>query len=581
MKRLLPLVLLSVVVVGAWSAVVMAQTAVARGVVFEDVNGDGVRQANEPGVGGVAVSDGDRVVQTDAAGRYELRIDAEDAIVFVVKPAGYQVAMDHLNLQRGYYIHKPAGSPDEGFQFEGVDPTGLLPASIDFPLTRIEESETFTAIAFGDPQPYNLEEIALFRREVVDPLTDEHGNTVGASLGISLGDLVGDNLHLFEPLNEAQALFGVPWYNVLGNHDMNFMSGGTEATAGDPDRYSDETYERVYGPLTYAFQVGRVHFIILDNVKYKGFSGYQEGENPDWLPGLRTPKTGNYEGHFRSDQLRFIENYLGFVPREDLVVLAFHIPIGFRDGEPGIAETPRLLRILSGHPNTLSISGHTHFQRHWLMGEEEGYRPSEEVSALNQHVLHDPERFARAPHHHGNLVTVSGSWYRGEPDEEGVPHATMRDGAPNGYTLLHFDGNRYRTEFRAARRAAHHQMTLAVGAGEGGERVLTANVFNGAEGDRVEARVLAGAGIEATPIGWWVMDYSAEPDPMYEALSKRENERPDRFRGGRASPGARVSWHLWKTELPAGLPAGTHVVEVRHTDLYGHVHVDRFSFRVE
>ncbi len=46
-----------------------AATDEATGIVFHDVNGDGIRQATEPGIGHVAVSDGHRVVRTDADGR--------------------------------------------------------------------------------------------------------------------------------------------------------------------------------------------------------------------------------------------------------------------------------------------------------------------------------------------------------------------------------------------------------------------------------------------------------------------------------------------------------------------------------
>ncbi|MEQ9455655.1 MAG: calcineurin-like phosphoesterase family protein [Phycisphaeraceae bacterium] len=572
--------MVSVLVVLGLASFSVGDTVTAWGVVFHDRNGDGVRQAGEEGLPGVAVSDGRAVVLTGDDGGWELEIDAADAIVFVVKPAGYQVVLDGLNLPRGYYVHKPAGSPDEGFIFEGVDPTGELPEVIQFALREVEESDRFTVIAFGDPQPYNLAQIDWFRREVVDPLVNAEGITNGAVFGISLGDLVGDNLDLFGPLNEAQALFGIPWYNVLGNHDMNFMSGGTPATEADPDRYSDETYERVFGPLTYAVQYGRVHLIVLDNVKWNGFAGYREGDHPDWST-ARRPVTNNYQGHFREDQLAFLENYLAVVPKDELVVLAMHIPLNSADGQHEIPETRRLLEILSSHPHTLSISGHTHYQKHWHFGAEQGYAPDPELGRLNQHVLHDPSRHAAAPHHHGNFVTVSGSWYGGLRDEEGVPHTTMRDGAPNGYTLIHFDGNRYRTEFRAARRPADHQMTLHVVEGEGGGGVLYANVFNGMKGDVVEVRIVPAVVTGRAATGWMAMAYTEELDPLYVSVRNGEAAIPGEVRPGGVSPRPQTSYHLWKAEVPAGLLPGTHLLEVRHVDQFGVERRDRYSHRVE
>ncbi len=35
------------------------------------------------------------------------------------------------------------------------------------------------------------------------------------------------------------------------------------------------------------------------------------------------------------------------------------------------------------------------------------------------------------------------------PDEKGIPHTTMRDGALNGYSVFTFDGQKYDIEFHA------------------------------------------------------------------------------------------------------------------------------------
>ena len=50
---------------------------VATGTVFEDLNGNGLLDAGEPGVAGVRVSDGETVRLTDESGRYRLEIDDE------------------------------------------------------------------------------------------------------------------------------------------------------------------------------------------------------------------------------------------------------------------------------------------------------------------------------------------------------------------------------------------------------------------------------------------------------------------------------------------------------------------------
>ena len=123
----------------------------ASGVVFHDRNRDGVRGRFEFGIRGVAVSNGREVVRTDRHGRYRLPIDGE-AIIFVVKPTGFATAIGENQLPLFYYNHKPDGSP-ENLRFPGVAPTGPLPASIDFPLTRQREPGRFDVLLFGDPQP--------------------------------------------------------------------------------------------------------------------------------------------------------------------------------------------------------------------------------------------------------------------------------------------------------------------------------------------------------------------------------------------------------------------------------------------
>ena len=567
-----------------WACSGSAQSA--TGIVFHDQNGDGIRQNEETGVAKVAVTNGQEVVLTGSDGRYEIPV-SDDTIITVIKPAGYQVPIDRHGLPRHSYIHKPAGSPDEGFIFRGVAPTGDLPDSVDFPLTQIEEKDAFSVIVFGDPQPYSIDEVDLFRREVIDPLLVPGGvgpkrNIHGALFGMSLGDLVGDNLDLFGPLNEAQGLLGVPWHNIHGNHDMNFMSGDSSLTATDPDRYADETHERVYGSPNYAFQVGRVHFIVLDNVIYQGFDGFNQGRDARW-PTEQKPKTGNYRGGLRADQLRFVENYLGFVPEDDLVVLAFHIPIE-GGGVHRIPEQQELFRILSSHPHTFSMSGHTHFQRHWFFGKEHGYTPEQP----NQHTIKDPERFPAPVHHHLNAATASGSWYRGERDEYGVPHARMRDGSPNGYTLVRFTGNRYSTQFIPARREADHQMGVSMAdtlspQAEASDREVVVNVFNGAEGDSVMMRIIPGtahAGQNADPGEWTPMQERPGIDPSYAAMYEREQSIPEELRTNRSAPKPEESHHLWVAQLPTGLPAGTHALEFRHENLFGELHTHRHSFRV-
>ncbi|MGD9497742.1 MAG: metallophosphoesterase N-terminal domain-containing protein, partial [Armatimonadota bacterium] len=94
-----------------------ASAELARGVVFHDLDTDGARDADEPGIEGVAVSNGRDVVVTDERGRWRLAVD--DDTIFVIKPRGWQTVVDHNGVARGYYVHRRRGSPP--LQFGGVE----------------------------------------------------------------------------------------------------------------------------------------------------------------------------------------------------------------------------------------------------------------------------------------------------------------------------------------------------------------------------------------------------------------------------------------------------------------------------
>lgn len=515
----------------------------ATGYVFHDRNGNGLRDTSEPGLTDVAVSNGQDVTLTDANGQYRLPA-TDDMILFVVKPRNWKPPVDALQLPQFFYRHKPAGSPPD-LDYAGVAPTGPLPASVDFPLLPNPESDAFSILVFGDPQPYSLTQVDYLANDIIKELI----GVEGVAFGITMGDIVGDDLDLFQPLNEAISTIGLPWYNVYGNHDMNFDV--------DDDLLADETFERVYGPATYAFVYGDVHFIVFDDVVY-----------PSGIEG-RT-----YVGGLREDQFAFIENYLAHVPEDALIVLNMHIPIEYERDTFRQADRDRLFALLQNHPHTLSISAHTHMQRHLFFDTSTGWAQD------------------ATTHHHFNVGTTSGSWWNGLKSETDIPHTMMRDGTPNGYAYLHFTGNRFTIDYKVAGRPASYQMNIhtprAIRQQADSAAVLSVNVFNGNQHTTVAYRLNRTA-------RWMPMEQVLAIDPFYDMLALRWDDfrtmdidslwsdRGDltlpRFPGTRL-PNRVPSTHLWQTLLPTNLPVGTHVVEVQVTDMFDRVFTDVHTFRV-
>lgn len=508
-----------------FSAMLLNAQPASSGYVYDDSNRNGKKDRNEKGIPGVAVSNGQEVILTDSDGKYELPVGT-DQIIFVIKPAGYTVPTDSNMLPSFYYIHKPSGSPELGFP--GVAPTGKLPKSTDFPLFKTGEDDQFSVLLFGDPQAYTLEEIDFFRLGIVDELE----GIKNISFGLSVGDLVGDNLDLFKPYIQAVKNIGVPWYNVFGNHDMNF-----DATA---DSLADETFEAHFGPASYAMNYGKTHFIILDDILY-----------PD-------PRGGKgYWGGFREDQMDFIENYVNIVPTDHLIVVAAHIPLNDEDGDTFRDEDRQwLFNILEKHPHTLSLSAHTHMQKHVFFTEKEGWKQDK-------------------PHHHFNVGTTSGSWYTGRHDENGIPVSTMRDGTPKGYAFLHFDGNGYRIEYKAAGKPKEYQMSIyAPKVVEYQSRSwpgIFVNFFIGHAEDEVMFRVDNG--------DWKKMNYTETFDPTYLADVMEWDFTDELIPGKRPSP-PRYSKHLWNASVPTNLEPGMHIIEIKATDMFGNLHYGKKEYKI-
>ncbi|MBL8814719.1 MAG: calcineurin-like phosphoesterase C-terminal domain-containing protein [Planctomyces sp.] len=505
-----------------------AEDLIAQGTVFVDQNQNGTFDSGEKGLAGVSVSNGKDVTATDASGRYRLPVDS-DSIVFVVKPSGYRPPLDQDHLSRFYYIHKPAGSP-EGLKFPGVPPTGALPKEINFPLTKSEEPSAFDVLFFGDPQPRDQKEIDYIAHDVVEGLID-----ADAAFGVTLGDILFDDLSLFASLNRTIGKIGVPWYNVLGNHDIDYAS--------DTDELSDETFELVYGPPYYSFNYGGVHFIAIDDVHWM-----KDGDKKLYRTGLS------------DKQLDFIENDLKLVPQDKLVVVMMHIP--FVRSTPWLEpKRERLFRILESRDHCISLAGHTHHHEHTMIGAADGWKGAK-------------------PHHHMINVTVCGSWWSGKPDEQGIPHAMCADGTPNGYTILHFDGGKYQLEYRAARRESSFQMRITapevVMTDKTATQAFHANVFNAFADAKVEWKFA-----EAKSSAWLKMDKVAETDPTFQALYDEEQKFTAENAPWRKLARPMVSPHLWKATLGAGLEPGTYTIQVRATNPDGQVLTGERIIRIE
>jgi hypothetical protein len=525
--------------------------ATVSGLVFEDRDGSGVANPANPGVANALVSNGRDVVATGPDGRYALPLP-DEATIFVIKPQGFMPLVDPLTgLPRFYRHHQPKGSPASlNLTFEGLAPTGPMPASLDFALKRQDEPIAFDVVMVTDPQPESEAEVDFIREDLIEALAG-----VDAKFGLTAGDIMFDDLSLYPRLNAIFGTIGLPWWTIGGNHDLNFEA---------PDRtYSRETYKRVFGPNYYAFFYGGALFLMLDDVDYLG-------------PDPSKPRSsGKYEGRLDDAQLDFVRNVLARTPRETLVVTVLHIPLRTTLGsEPSLnlVNKEALFRLIEDRKYTVSFAGHTHTTEHHYFGADDGWNGAE-------------------PHHHHVLTALSGSWWSGPFDHRGVASADSRDGTPNGFHILSIDGSSYTTRFVPAKEPNGRQMRLSIdsrfhGIGKDTDPVfrqeqilgspvpraslfasiLIANVFDG--GDRTKVTMTVG---DRTPVA---VIRQSRPDPFVEEVFAR-NEATKKV-----WVKAENCSHLWTARLPADLAPGAYRVVVEAIDEYGRTLTGRLALEV-
>ncbi|MBN6752460.1 calcineurin-like phosphoesterase C-terminal domain-containing protein [Kocuria palustris] len=540
-----------------------ADQDVLDGAVFDDRNRNSQQDPGERGIAGVEVSNGRKIVTTDRQGRYEISV-RDGETVFLTQPAGYQVPVDEDNVAQFFYTHMPAGSPE--LRYGGIDPTGPLPDAVDFPLTRTTDtlSRDQRCLIGGDIQTYTQEEVDYALRGAFADLTQRTDFTGCGALFI--GDIVGDDLDLYDQTRELTSLLNGPARFLPGNHDLDLDA--------DYDHRFD-TYRSQFGPDYYSYDAGDVHVISLNTVQHS------QG----------APYNGTYNGGIDDEQLAWLRQDIANTPKDKLIVLATHIPLlNWHDQGSDRHQVDQVQAIhdIIGDRPAVAFGGHSHTLEVMREGDSmEGWKSLYGVDEL--------------PFDHITAGAISGDWYTGRVTEDGYPTALQRDGAVPGVFTLEAHGNRYEDSFIGTGRAASEQMSLGlntpayrdwydanrrnvgkapsfetpleVSADELGESWLTTNVWAGGTGTEVSVS------IDSRPA------QQAQRTQRLEGESKRVGAefsdpaaaQEQLVHGGSV---AEASGHLWRLDLPEDLAPGEHTATVTQTDRYGVSTTERITFTV-
>lgn len=260
----------------------------------------------------VIVTDGKNFAQTGKKGKFSLNIAPDADFVYIITPSGY-------------YADHSSGSPAFYQKVEDRD-------FFTFDLKKASKSDTYNIIAIGDPQPKTQEQLDEFAGKPLDDIINTVSELKGTTVGIVLGDICYDRLHLQEKWKDVIVRAGFPVYTVVGNHDHDMKCTG--------DVESIKAYRNNLGPENYAFFIGGDLMIVLDNIIYKGKKKYDEG--------------------YTDDILRWVKTLISYIPKDVSLYIAQHSPLNSGRRGRMIVNHDRMLDLLRGRKVTF-ISGHSHW----------------------------------------------------------------------------------------------------------------------------------------------------------------------------------------------------------------------------
>lgn len=323
---------------------------------------------------GVVVSDGVCVVKTDKKGQFEMPYDrVSGRFVFVSTPSGYR-----NSSFRGKTCYYQDLTADKKIY--------------DFTVVKNEKDDNFNhPIVFADPQISDTLDLVPFAARVDD--MKEHVKSLesdGAySFAICLGDIVGWQHPLYPRITDKLSEVGIDMRFVMGNHDMTNWGRSYET--------SFREFEKFYGPAYYSFNVGKTHYVVLDDNFYVGRDYF-------------------YIGYIDETQLSWLEKDLATVPTDHKLVLCMHIPTTQSKEDrdrfmydiigDNLCNKPGFYQMISDY-DALILSGHMHTNTNNIIGSKKG------PEALMEH----------------NIGGFCGCWWCG---------TVCVDGCPPGYKVYTF-----------------------------------------------------------------------------------------------------------------------------------------------
>ena len=364
-----------------------------------DNNVYGIVSCGTEGVPGVVVSDGKRVVVTDEKGVYQFKSDKSVGYVFISVPSGYHVSTEGVFPQI-YRLFTKSTSEVERF---------------DFPLTKVEGQENHTMLVFGDmhlaARTSDASQFTAFVSDVNNLVKKQPNKTYAMTMGDMTWELYWEsNKYGFqEYIEDINRLRDVIVFNTIGNHDHDM------AFAGDFDTVTK--YKKMIAPTYYSFNIGKVHYIVLDDIDCKN-------------TGANTSNSRDYVAQVVSAQIEWLKKDLAYVSKDTPLFITMHAPVYNDSGNANLKNTTDLESAVSGYTNVHFWTGHTH-------------------------KMYNIDKLSSKKIFEHNAGAVCATWWWTGHLTSGIHVA--QDGAPGGYSVVNVSGTSCEWQFKPTGKDISHQ----------------------------------------------------------------------------------------------------------------------------
>ena len=361
----------------------------------EGVTVYGIVTASNKPVQGVVVSDGYEVAVTDKDGVYQLKSEKKHGYVFMSIPSGYNVGSDGI---RPRFYTTLTGSADEVER-------------ADFYLEPVDNND-YVLLVFGDMHLANrsntndISQFFRFTNDLNDFLASNRGKNIYA---LTLGDMTWDlywyenNYTFSNYLNTMNTRIGdLQVFHTIGNHDHDMKA------AGDWDTVVK--YKKEIAPTYYSFNLGKYHYVVLDDILCTNTSGGESGDR-------------HYIEMITSEQIDWLEKDLAYVDKNTPVIVSTHAPL-YKDDV--LEPSTRLLAV-----STL-FNAFDGYEVHYLTG--------------HTHRMLNVDKLESDGHFEHNAGAICADWWWSYKESEIL---ISTDGCPGGYSVFEISGTNMKWRYKA------------------------------------------------------------------------------------------------------------------------------------